>query len=443
MKRVCPLCGVRGSLADEHLGRKVRCPKCQGIFVVEEEEGEPAAVALPEEVLEAVVEPTGVSVVAAPVEEGTGEIGSSGEAAALPENHPLELEKKEDVAGAAEDAGEPEGFAVEETVESSATFSQPTAGMAGAETDSDQLPSEKRQNGETPAPQGVEQGAAKIEEPVLGQPAEQPAPVEQPMAVEQPAPVEQSVPVEQPAPAQQPGPVPGFSSVESTGESRLGAAAPGWGIAELLGEAWRRCDGVKGAILGGSAVMYLITFALAGSGSYLLFPGGTAEAAGGFSLFELVFQTLVQVIVMIFTAGLLRMGINQAVGDTVSWRMIFSGFSFAGKIVVATILQTILISIGFLLLILPGIYLSVGYAMTLPLIIDKGLSPWEAMEASRKAVHRVWWKIAALFVVIGVIMALSAIPLGVGLIWTWPMFIVLAGIVYHRLFSGVEGERKG
>jgi hypothetical protein len=417
---------VRGSLADEHLGRKVRCPKCHGIFVAEKTDSDPVAVVLPEEVLEAVVEPTGVPVAAAPAEEDGADLSvSSEEIAALPEGHPLEGKSEENVAGAAEDAGEPEGVTVEEIADSSETIAQPTAARAG-ETESDQVPSEKSQNGETSAPQIFEQAVAKLEEPEPGQPAEQPVMVEQ------------SVPVEQPAPVQQPGPVPGFSSAESTEESRPGIAAPAWGIVELLGEAWRRSDGVKGAILAGSAVMYLITFALAGAGTYLLFPAGTAEAAGGFSLFELVFQTLVQVLVMIFTAGLLRIGINQAVGDTVSWRMIFSGFSFAGKIAVATILQTILISIGFLLLILPGIYLSVGYAMTLPLIIDKGLSPWEAMEASRKAVHRVWWKIAALFVVIGVIMALSAIPLGVGLIWTWPMFIVLAGIVYRRLFTQTE-----
>ncbi len=206
----------------------------------------------------------------------------------------------------------------------------------------------------------------------------------------------------------------------------------------ILGEAWYRCDGVKGAILGGSAMMYLITFALAGAGTYLLSLVGTAEATGGFSLFELVFQTMLQVIVMIFTAGLLRMGINQAVGDTVSWRMIFSGFSFAGRVAVATILQIILISIGFLLLILPGIYLTVSYAMTLPLIIDKGLSPWEAMEASRKAVHRVWWRIAALFLAMGVVMAISAIPLGVGLIWTWPTFIIMIGLIYRQLFINLS-----
>jgi uncharacterized membrane protein len=115
--------------------------------------------------------------------------------------------------------------------------------------------------------------------------------------------------------------------------------------------------------------------------------------------------------------------------------MIFKGFSYAAKIIVATIMQSILVAIGFLLLILPGIYLAVGYTMTIPLIIDKGLSPWQAMEMSRKAVHKVWWKVAGLFSVMGLIYLGSLIPLGIGLIWTWPMFIILVGVVYRFLFG--------
>lgn len=34
MKLHCPNCGVKGSADDSYLGRKVKCPKCQGIFVV-------------------------------------------------------------------------------------------------------------------------------------------------------------------------------------------------------------------------------------------------------------------------------------------------------------------------------------------------------------------------------------------------------------------------
>ncbi|MCP3889297.1 MAG: hypothetical protein GY702_10540, partial [Desulfobulbaceae bacterium] len=34
MKMICPHCGVSGSADDSLLGRKVKCPKCTGIFEV-------------------------------------------------------------------------------------------------------------------------------------------------------------------------------------------------------------------------------------------------------------------------------------------------------------------------------------------------------------------------------------------------------------------------
>lgn len=39
-------------------------------------------------------------------------------------------------------------------------------------------------------------------------------------------------------------------------------------------------------------------------------------------------------------------------------------------------------------LVLPGIYLAVSYQLSLPLVADKGLGPWEAMETSRKIVSK-------------------------------------------------------
>jgi uncharacterized membrane protein len=151
------------------------------------------------------------------------------------------------------------------------------------------------------------------------------------------------------------------------------------------------------------------------------------------NLFPVLFPA--GLLLALFIAGLLIMGVRKVAGERISWTMIFKGFSCAAKIIVATIMQSILVAIGFLLLILPGIYLAVGYTMTIPLIIDKGLSPWQAMEMSRKAVHKVWWKVAGLFSVMGLIYLGSLIPLGIGLIWTWPMFIILVGVVYRFLFG--------
>ena len=99
--------------------------------------------------------------------------------------------------------------------------------------------------------------------------------------------------------------------------------------------------------------------------------------------------------------------------------------------------QIILIGIGLLLLVLPGIYLIVGYGLTLPLILDRKMSAWEAMETSRKAIHKVWWKVAGAFFLMSCIYMVSTIPLGIGLIWTVPMFAVLIGVVY-RCLLGVE-----
>ena len=72
----------------------------------------------------------------------------------------------------------------------------------------------------------------------------------------------------------------------------------------------------------------------------------------------------------------------------------FAGFSnrflhlFLGSFV-----SLLLTALGFLCLILPGIYLWVAWIFTLPLIMDKRLDFWSAMELSRKMVTRHWWKL--------------------------------------------------
>jgi len=227
-------------------------------------------------------------------------------------------------------------------------------------------------------------------------------------------------------------------------------------VGGVIRESWDKVKGIKASIWAGSALMYIVLIAMVAGGALLL-PETTLEPEGveaSTYVLSALFQIVTEVVSMLFIAGLLFMGIRHVAGDTVSWKMIFHGFSFAGKIIVVSILQFILVTIGFLLLILPGIYLVVGYAMAIPLIVDKNLSPWQALETSRKAVHKVWWKVAALYIVMILIFLVVATPLGIGLIWVWPMMMILvtliplgigliwvwpmtmvaAGVVYHRLF---------
>ncbi len=213
----------------------------------------------------------------------------------------------------------------------------------------------------------------------------------------------------------------------------------GFTIGGLLKEAWAKTKGVKATVWAGSAVMYLALIILGTCGAVFLPSQGNHGAgitmAGMFG--DLLFPMIVDAVAVIFSAGLILIGIRKVVDDPIGWKMVFKGFPVAGKLIVATILQTILICIGFLLLILPGIYLTIGYAMTVPLIVDRKMSPWQAMEASRKAIHGEWWKIFGLFNVMSLIFMVAILPLGLGLIWIWPMFVVLGGVVYRSLF-GIE-----
>ncbi len=206
-------------------------------------------------------------------------------------------------------------------------------------------------------------------------------------------------------------------------------------IRDALRTAWTKTKGAKGSIWAGSAIMYLVILIIVGGGAFLAPAMYHQSTDGAWLVGNILLPVFTKVFSVFFTAGLLLMGIRKVAGQSISWKMIFKGFSCAGKLIVLTFLQTLFVIVGYLFLILPGIYLTVGYAMTLPLIIDKGLSPWQAMETSRKAIHKVWWKVAGLFFAMGLIFIVSSIPLGIGIIWTWPMFIVLTGVVYKYLFG--------
>ena len=63
-------------------------------------------------------------------------------------------------------------------------------------------------------------------------------------------------------------------------------------------------------------------------------------------------QSVVDLIAMLFSAGLLYMGIKRAVGQKITWRLGFTAFSFTGKIIVASVLQFVMVMIGYLLLVI-------------------------------------------------------------------------------------------
>jgi uncharacterized membrane protein len=79
---------------------------------------------------------------------------------------------------------------------------------------------------------------------------------------------------------------------------------------------------------------------------------------------------------------------------------LFAGFSqnFT-QLMLLGIVSQLLISIGMVFCVIPGIYLSVAWRFSVPLAMDKGLEFWPAMEVSRQVINRYWFQIFGLLVI--------------------------------------------
>ena len=102
--------------------------------------------------------------------------------------------------------------------------------------------------------------------------------------------------------------------------------------------------------------------------------------------------------------GLSVLYLKKIRNHAVSFGDIFLGFgpSF-GALLGAHLICILLTSVGIMLCILPGIYLAISWIFTIPLVIDKRMGFWDAMELSRKVIGRHWWKMFGFVIVIGLL----------------------------------------
>lgn len=102
--------------------------------------------------------------------------------------------------------------------------------------------------------------------------------------------------------------------------------------------------------------------------------------------------------------GLSALYLKKIRGQSASFGDIFLGFgpSF-GSLLGAYLVCMLLTGTGFIFCIVPGIYLAVSWVFTIPLVIDRRMGFWEAMELSRKVVGKHWWKMFGFVIVLGLL----------------------------------------
>ena len=136
----------------------------------------------------------------------------------------------------------------------------------------------------------------------------------------------------------------------------------------------------------------------------------------------------------VFLGGLNLYYLRQLRGEAVEFGDAFAGFTLAlVPLMLGGLVSSLLTCVGFVCLILPGIYLAVAWAFTTLLIIDKKMDFWTAMEVSRRVITAQWWRMFGLIILAAIIGMLGALLLVVGIFLTLPITIGSLVVAYETL----------
>jgi hypothetical protein len=163
-------------------------------------------------------------------------------------------------------------------------------------------------------------------------------------------------------------------------------------------------------------------------------------SAGG--IFTLVSLSILGApIYIVLMAGLYKYFLKLIRGESATVGDAFSGFGpcFVQLVLLGWV-QSALVVIAFACCVIPGLYLGIAWLFAVPLVIDKGMGFWDAMELSRKMVSKHWFVVLGFLLVYVLLFLAGIIACFVGVFVTMPISIAALMYAYESVFSKTQNR---
>ena len=131
------------------------------------------------------------------------------------------------------------------------------------------------------------------------------------------------------------------------------------------------------------------------------------------------------------TAGFQGACKKKLLGHRFDMADLFEGFHFFGSTLAANVVITILVFLGVLLFIIPGLILAAMYNFTFLFIIDKKYDYKQAMRASAAVVKQDYFGYTIFLIALGLLNLAGVLCLFVGLLVTVPVSMAAITIAYR------------
>lgn len=155
---------------------------------------------------------------------------------------------------------------------------------------------------------------------------------------------------------------------------------------------------------------------------------------------------IIRVVAAIYGAwlygGVYRAAIKQVRGEPISTADLFTGVPTMWSMLGFSVVYGLATGVGFVLCIVPGL-LAAGLLFPGYALIADGESFGNALSRSIDGMKRDMWMAAAFVFVLGLLIAVSAIPCGLGLFVTVPVFYLTGALAYRDMIGMPTGAGGG
>jgi len=140
--------------------------------------------------------------------------------------------------------------------------------------------------------------------------------------------------------------------------------------------------------------------------------------------------------------GMMYITLKKLRGEKIEIADGFKGFENFGYTFLAGIVFTVIVAIGTIFLIIPGLIFAALFIYMFPFMIDKKMDFEQAFKASIDLVKDNLFE-HILFLLVVVLIGMSGIIIcGIGVIFTMPLAYIAVGVAYYNLIYPVEKEAK-
>lgn len=148
----------------------------------------------------------------------------------------------------------------------------------------------------------------------------------------------------------------------------------------------------------------------------------------------ILFTIITFLAVMYLTLGFTKIMLKIVDGQPTSFGDLFArDLKVVTNFILTSLLYSTIVSVGMVLLIVPGIIFGLKFLFAPLLAIDKGLGPIDALKQSSAMTDGVKWDLIGFYHVIGLVIAIGVAALFVGVLVALPTSALAMIYVYRKL----------